>query len=144
MNRQLTQDEISQLAPPAVMTRYDKLMRFAEIVRKAHVTFFIFSNIEKKNDEIWRTTYHPCSAFHVALQDEVLRDAGLRADLPAGNISIYGAAQFFELSRTDMHAFSCDCSGQISNVQMADRIEAIANKGKGPIARIVNGITRYF
>jgi len=41
----------------------------------------------------------------------------------------WSAMDFFELSQSDIHAFSCDCGGSISNAKMADRIEKIA---RGP------------
>ncbi len=36
--------------------------------------------------------------------------------------------RFFELSKNDLHEFSCDCGGVIRNDTMADRIEAVAGR----------------
>ncbi len=62
----------------------------------------------------------------MAGRDPVLQQAGLKADLPGGNVSVGGAQRFFELSKSDLHEFSCDCGGVITNEEMARRVENIA------------------
>jgi hypothetical protein len=43
-----------------------------------------------------------------------------------GPATVQGAMNFFELTQDELHEFSCDCGGRISNSMMADRITAIA------------------
>jgi hypothetical protein len=132
MNKQLSQEEISKcLSPvvikPAPMTRRAKLMRWAMIVRKAKDPFVIFHNLEHYPQVQLAGIYHPGSAFAAAAADPILKDAGLQGE------TALDAMQFFELSQHELHEFSCNCGGVISNGEMANRIERIA--GPGPVAK---------
>jgi hypothetical protein len=139
MNRPLSPSELDQLtvvALPLKMTRHAKLLRFAEIIRAAPSSrkksgffsryagqsFVIFHHIEYMSDEQLNERSHPDSAFALAAADPVLREAGLASD------TVGAAKRFFELSKDDLHAFSCDCGGVITNERMADRIEQIADR----------------
>lgn len=126
MNRQLSSDEVAELERSfsvetlPVMTRREKLLRFAQVVRNAGGGFVIYSNLEYQSDVVLAQYSHPCSAFAAAVRDPVLNAAGLKGD------SVLDAKRFFELSTEQLHEFSCDCGGAISNEQMADRIEYLA------------------
>ena len=120
MNKQLLPDEIALLARP-VMTRREKLLRFADVVRSYRDTpFGLYHNLEGYRPEQLNSIGLSGSAFAAAAADPILRDAG--ADLHT-----VGAAQrFFELSQHELHEFSCDCGGTITNTDMANRIESLA------------------
>jgi hypothetical protein len=133
MNQQLSLAELALISSPIpmppplpAMTRKEKLLRFAWIVRNHGEKFVIFHGIEYEPQQALDQIYHPQSAFAAAGRDPVLQQAGLKADLPGDNVSIGGAQRFFELSQHDLHEFSCDCGGVISNEEMARRIESIA------------------
>lgn len=122
MHKPLSQDEISTLnLKSTTMTRRDKLLRWADIVSKHPENLRLYSNLEHVRD---RSTIgiDPSSAFGLAAQDPVLKDAGLRAG------SVQDIEKFFELSLSDLHAFSCDCGGAILNKHAADRIAKLAGE----------------
>lgn len=120
MNKQLLPDEIALLARP-VMTRRDKLLRFVEIVRSHRDRpFGLYHNLEGYRPEALEQIGIRGSAFEAAAADPGLHDAGLIGE------SVADAQRFFELSQHELHEFSCDCGGQITNEDMANRIEGIA------------------
>lgn len=120
MNKQLLPDEVALLARP-VMTRRDKLLRFAEIVR-AHRDrpFGLYHNLEGYAPEQLQHIGIRGSAFEAAAADPILHNAGLLGE------SVADAQRFFELSRHELHELSCDCGGPITSGDMANRIESIA------------------
>jgi len=126
MNKPLSADELAILATPAilavpVMTRREKLMRFASLVRASPAArLYMFSNLEHMHPSELTGLRHPVSAFALAAADGIFKDAGLASD------TVLDAQKFFELTRAELHEFSCDCGGQITNRDMADRIERIA------------------
>jgi len=124
MNKQLLPEEVALLAKP-VMTRREKLMRFAAIVRSHQRVFGLFRNLEHFSPEQLQQIGITNSAFEAAAADPILRDAGLIGEYVAD------AQRFFELSQYDLHLFSCDCSGAITNNDMARRIEDIAGAVAG-------------
>lgn len=122
MNKPLSVEELQRLETTlaVVMSRRDKLMRFAKIVRGHAHGFFIYSNLERQPQAAWdNMTVAPSTAFAAAASDPIFKDAGLGS-------TVGDAQRFFELSREDLHEFSCDCGGAISNNEMADRIERLA------------------
>jgi hypothetical protein len=119
MNKQLMPDEVALLAKPA-MTRREKLLRFAEIVRSRSVNFSLFDGLERYSPEQLQLSGTAGTAFEAAAADPILRDAGL-----TGN-TVADAMKFFELSQHELHEFSCYCGGAIANSDMANRIERIA------------------
>jgi hypothetical protein len=139
MNRPLSPAELDLLTIVAIpkMTRREKLLRFAQIIRgtsppqksgmffkytSTAPRFTIFHHLEYMSDAQLDTMHHESSAFAAAAADPVLREAGLVSD------TVGAAKRFFELSKDDLHAFSCDCGGAITNERMADRIEQIADR----------------
>lgn len=132
MNRQLSNDELALLQrfeSVPVMTRREKLLRFAFVVRNSSSTrgdnysgsFFLFNNMEYMDDATLARCVHPYSAFAVVAADPVLKDAGLKGD------DALSIKRFFELSSEQLHEFSCDCGGLISDEEMARRIERMAD-----------------
>lgn len=131
MNRPLSTVEfesfITSVPSTSQMTRREKLLRFAEVIRKSRTGMFagrrfrMFSNLEYISDDVYEYMNHPDSPFAAAYKDKLLREAGLESH------TVGAAKRFFELSRDDLHAFSCDCGGVLSNETMARRIEAIAD-----------------
>jgi hypothetical protein len=120
MNQQLLPEEVALLTRP-VMTRREKLLRFAEIVRSHRDRpFGLYHNLEGYHPEQLNSMGLGGSAFAAAAADPILRDAG--ADLH----TVGDAQRFFELSQHELHEFSCDCGGAIDGNDMANRIESIA------------------
>ena len=112
------------------MTRKEKLLHWAKLIKTEIRALFIFHDLaywpreHLKNPMLhnhWGT-----SAFTLALQDPVFLKEGHT------DSSIAGAMRFFELTLRDLHAFSCNCGGDISNEEMARRIERIANQDAMP------------
>jgi hypothetical protein len=119
MNKPLTTVELSHANPP--VTKRKKLMRLAYIVRsRPRCPLYLFNNIEYLDSGQWKYISHPASAFALAAQDKILRDAGLEQS------SVADAQRFFDLSREELAEFSCVCGGSIINNEMAERIERIA------------------
>lgn len=133
MNKQLSPDEMLQIAMPIpqfeaapaapAMTRREKLMRWAAIVREQPLALKIFHRLEYWPPHLLEEQPTDYSAFALAAADPVLREAGLRKP------SVAAAMKFFEMDRDELHPFSCDCGGAITNTVMADRIKRIANPG---------------
>lgn len=119
MNRQLTRDELMRIiAQP--MTRKEKLLRWAAIIRKCNIALRLYHNLEHLPDSTYGTLDAPDTAFAIAAADPIFKDAGLKS------ASVGDGKKFFELSRSELHEFSCDCGGRISNTDMATRLEKIA------------------
>src|SRR5215212_2846361 len=74
--------------------------------------------IPRSRDELARLA-KPGSAFAIAAADPVLKVAGLNSECVGEGV------RFFELSKDDVHAFSCDCSGSISNTSVAGRVRGL-------------------
>lgn len=119
MNKPLLTVETVTAVP--LMNKREKLLRLAKLVRAADHNLVIFNGIEYADATRLQQLYHPASAFALASADPVFRDAGLQSD------RVGDAKRFFELSNDELHAFSCDCGGYISNEQMARRIEVLAS-----------------
>jgi hypothetical protein len=130
MNKTLTNTELGLMAVPITMTKREKLSRLANIVRASGKDFYIFDRLEERSDEDYFSLWHPHCVFALAAEDQALREAGFTPDLGGityGNqVSVGNAKQFFELTREELHEFSCNCGGAIESEEMASRIERIA------------------
>jgi hypothetical protein len=101
------------------LTKRQKLMRFADIVRsRARCPLYLFNNIEYLDRGQWKYISHPASAFALAARDKVLRNAGLE------DSSVADAQQFFDLSREELTEFSCVCGGSINKNKMPSALSA--------------------
>jgi hypothetical protein len=57
----------------------------------------------------------------LAIKDPIFASQGLKYES-----SIYDVMSFFELTKAELHEFSCDCGGDIENIDMANRIDMLA------------------
>jgi hypothetical protein len=137
MNKMVSTVEFEQDVATAItpMTRREKLLRFARVVRESSKQFVIFHMLEHAHPSTLAGVSHPHSAFAAAAADPILKDAGLAGD------SVADAMKFFELSQAELHEFSCNCGGVISNSEMASRIEKLA---EGPKVGFFQGIANRF
>lgn len=118
-------------AAPAAMSRREKLMLWASVIRSAPNGFVIFHNLEHYRPDELVKCGHALSAFHAALNAPALQEQGLNADMNYGDtktVSATEAMRFFELKQSELHEFSCDCGGSISREDMARRIEGLAQR----------------
>jgi hypothetical protein len=111
------------LAPiPVQMTREEKLLHWASLVRKFKGPLYLFHRLEYRAElkHIYPATMS-ASAFTLAEQDTTFNKQGLQR-----GSSIADHMKFFGLNQQELHEFSCDCGGQIHNRDMADRMEQLA------------------
>jgi hypothetical protein len=109
-------------AVPLGMTKREKLLRWADLVAKAHHTLILYHELEyMPRSRLSSTVVHEGTAFAVAAADGEFQAAGL-----SPHPTISQAMDFFELTQHEVHAFSCDCGGHIGNTQQADRIRQLA------------------
>jgi hypothetical protein len=130
MNKTLSKREVEQLSTAAVlsipgasviMSRQERLFRFAKVVSKHEGPIYIYHRLEfVPPDDYRKLPKHPHSPFGIAYADPILKAAGLEGP------GVDHAAKFFELNPVDLHSFSCDCGGAISGTEMAARIEHVA------------------
>src|SRR5260370_10159033 len=73
MNKQLSATELGLLSsvPPHVMTRRDKLLRLAMIVRTSQRNFVIFHHLEYMTEPLHRASYHPEPAVTTAASSPI-------------------------------------------------------------------------
>jgi hypothetical protein len=121
MNQQLSPTQLAEITKITTMSRREKLFRLARLIRECKHPLTMFTNLEYVAPAELLAMKHPASAFALAAQDPILKDAGLQ-----GN-TIGEALQFFDMTCDELHAFSCDCGGYIDNERMARRVENIAN-----------------
>lgn len=115
-----------EMKTPIMLTRAEKMHHWARLIRASvrDYSSYMYSNLEKMPAAQWDSLDHPGTIFALAATDPVLREAGLKS------MSVGDAVRFFELTRDELHAFACDCEGAISNGEMANRIDAIADGKK--------------
>lgn len=119
-------------AVPILNTREERMMHWASLVRGYKGgELRIFHNLEfmKEHQLLYRVSDiegGSVSAFGLAIADPVFRVSGLLSEVTIG-----GLMKFFGLNLEELHEFSCNCGGRISNEDMASRIERLAtNKPK--------------
>jgi hypothetical protein len=121
MNKTLSAAELKSSSVAVTMTKADKLMYWAQLIRDCPTRLRMYSDIEYMHPSELDAMKHSGTVFALAYEDPILRDAGL-----AGG-SIGDGKRFFELTGDELHAFSCDCHGEMSNEVVASRITAIAH-----------------
>lgn len=136
----VTEQELASavaVAEPKAMTRKEKLYRWANLIREStNRRLYIFHRLEYWGPrELLAATYIVSndSPFGIAMMDPVFSDLGLKGQAHLGDPSletgtIRQAMDFFELTQSQLHEFSCDCGGQIDNEMMAARIEGLADR----------------
>jgi hypothetical protein len=109
-------------AMPVAMTRREKFIRWAELVRKTPHRLRLYSNLEDLSRLQLRQflVRFDGSAMGVAAADPIFQSMGL-----SESSSLTDVLQFFTMNLDQAHAFSCDCGGTISNEEQALRIEHI-------------------
>jgi hypothetical protein len=118
---------VELLAPVAVqteMTRQEKLLHWASIVRAYPGDLALYHNLEYLAPtalEGAQVVSIDRTAFGLAAGNSVFNRAGL-----PGRTTIAGIMRFFGLTQAQLHEFSCDCGGAIDNDEMASRIEHLA------------------
>lgn len=115
-----------------VMTRTEKLTRWAELIRKHPYPPTIFHRLEYlDHDGLRAPKFHSddtTTVFGIATSDPKFQEAGL---VPTDGINIRGTnsvkdiMDFFELTQAQLHEFSCDCGGPMHQETMARRVESL-------------------
>jgi hypothetical protein len=123
----VTEQELVSAVPiKEPMTRKQKLLHWAALIREANYNFILFHNLERMSfaqlSQVNLEVYTG-SAFNAARNSPVLQAEGLGA-----GANIPEIMKFMELNQQELHEFSCDCGGNITNEMMAQRIERIANQ----------------
>jgi hypothetical protein len=118
--------EISDLisAVPVRMTRKEKLLRWAKLIRDQKCALALYSNLEHMSTyqlQVTMVTAYGPSAFSIAVVDPEFAAQGLRPES-----SVRDVLTFFEMTVNEAHVFSCDCGGYIDNKEQARRIEGLA------------------
>lgn len=144
MNKMVSTADLEREVVSAVptMTRTEKLLRWAELIRKAdpNQPFRLMSNLEHCHPlDLMHTVCHHATAFALAARDPILQDAGLVGKVLPPKVTVGEVMNFFELKQEELHEFSCDCGGAITNTDMANRIENIAHgRSDGPLGYVRN------
>lgn len=114
------------------MSRYDKLMHFAAIVRKYNAYFYLhydFHLERRPEKQIRRLPVHH-TLLGLAASDPVFKEAGLSGDT-------YGdVMDFLEIRRYGLHTFACGCHLHDQNT-CVEQIEWLANHPPGFWARLI-------
>lgn len=109
-----------------VMTRSEKLVRWAELIRLSYRQLNLYHDLERLPlyalSDIQLSSAGD-SAFGVAMGDPLLNAAGLPT-----HGSMRDIVDFFEIDQRELHEFSCDCGGVIPREEMARRMERLAHK----------------
>jgi hypothetical protein len=122
---------------PQKMTRTEKLMHLASIVRKREKTVRIYHRLEYIPAERLAapiTCVGSETIFGIAAMDPILREQGFVGD-ENGNISTRQIMDFFEVTQNELHEFSCDCGGQRTSAQIANAIDRLAGRSPTVISR---------
>jgi hypothetical protein len=133
----LSQNQIMALAQPLPMSRDDKLECWAALIERSSDEVFIFHRLEYMSQSDLDRLSHPRSAFAATAGDQVLKEAGLTSD------TVGNCMKFFELSKDDVHAFSCDCTGHISTHRMASRIRHLKSS-QPPSSSVLSRLMGWF
>jgi hypothetical protein len=118
---------------PQKMTRTEKLMHLASIVRK-RATVHMYHGLEYYREDALDSVIDGVGGigiFGLAASDPILREQGFEGD-GRGRISLRQVMNFFELTQEELHEFSCNCGGERTSAQIANRIERLAGRPRTP------------
>src|SRR5262249_19572139 len=111
MHKQLSADELAVIErdhPVPKRTKSEQLNQWADLIDAQVCNLYLYSNLENwGSDALDNPKYVDCgypTAISLALGHEAFKAEGI------GN-SVGSALKFFELSKTELHSFSCDCGG---------------------------------
>jgi hypothetical protein len=125
METSMRHEVIDQINAVSVqMTRREKLLRWAALVRVCEYRVALYSNLEFTSPhqrQMMMVHPHEPTAFAVAAKDPEFAAQGLASPASVANI-----LNFFEMDVHEAHVFSCDCGGSIDNLEQARRIEGLA------------------
>jgi DNA-binding Xre family transcriptional regulator len=131
MNKPLTQDELLSsttlmdqfMGKVETMDRPAKLRRLAKLCRETECYLNLGHNLEYLNPyTLTQTpaTYFGVSAISIAAADPEFQKTGMPQ-----NASLADVMRYIEISQQQLHEFSCDCGGHITNEEQARRIERL-------------------
>jgi len=128
MHKQLSADELAVIQrdhPITPMTKEEKLKAWAELVEHyTGGTLTLYHRLEyMPQDALDNAVFlegmsYPPSAILLAIRHEPFQAEGI-------GTSIGSAMRFFELTKDELHEFSCDCGGAITNKDQAERIRSL-------------------
>jgi hypothetical protein len=108
---------------PFPMTKKEKLLRWADLVGKSRSYLRLLHALEYcSRTQLRQYTIPAQSAFGIAISDPIFQSAGLSV-----NATILEIMSFFEIDQKQLHGFSCDCGGEIDNLEQARRIARLAS-----------------
>src|SRR5262245_4749677 len=115
-------EELVQATP--ILTRGEKLREWARICRGHPFQLFLLNGLEFAAPFVLQHTrvngIGHC-AMSLAASHEKFQQAGL-----SENATIWELMKFMEITQGQLHEFSCDCGGHITNDEQARRIEGLA------------------
>jgi hypothetical protein len=131
------QKDLISAVPVAPFTRTEKLVHWADLIRKSKARYMvIFHDLEHWDRRLLTTCIADLigsmrippfgvtrDAFSIAMADPTFQAAGLKP-----SSSLKDIMEFFKLSQEQLHEFSCDCGGEITKTDMAERIEHLATR----------------
>lgn len=132
MHKTLSTAELAEVQakhPVAPMSKAEKLAKWADLIEAHPHSLFLYSNLEHwgpqhLGDSHYVTSYPP-TAISLALGHDAFKAESIGE-------TVGSAIKFFDLSLAELHEFSCDCGGSISNKEQARRIRNIAKRGDKP------------
>lgn len=111
---------------PIALSRKEKLHLWAAMIRNYQRRVDLFHNLEYQ-DQWWmdhtRLSAYPSTALGIAATNPMFQSMGLSQSSSVGD-----ALRFLEVSRDELHEFSCYCGGELYNDEQAARIERLANR----------------
>jgi hypothetical protein len=102
-----------------VSAKHEKLARWARLLRNNRTMLRRFDQLECYSySQLGLLDIHG-TAFAVAANDPVFIQAGLK-------YSIHGVMEFFELTKDQLHEFSCNCGDSVPAEFVADTVARLA------------------
>ena len=122
---------------PAKLTRAQKMERLASLIDKLPPGECLALDhlLERRSDDDLASR-RAQGALALAASDDVFKKDGLKAAADSGVFSAKDVRDYLELSTPELHEFSCDCGGGISNSDMARRVRSLATPRPGLIGRV--------
>lgn len=124
--------DTTAVAGTPVMTRTEKLLRWADLIRKSPTRPTLHHRVEYISSENLHLPYFysdGSSVFGIATVDPKFQEAGLVSTGTTnqrGTNSVKDIMKFFGLTQEQLHEFSCNCGGEIDREEMARRVERLA------------------
>lgn len=134
--------EVEKQHPVRPLTKPEKLAMWAALVEKHPRSLHLFSNLEAwtpkhLEDLNLAAQCATTTAIGLALTHEPFKAEGIGG-------TIGSALRFFELTRHELHEFSCDCGGYIDNKEQARRIGNLARGNPSLMERVSSALDTIF